>query len=204
MKNIFFQVDQLCFLGKGPFTFLLQKGECVGLSGPSGIGKTQLFRALNDLIPSSGSVTLNGQAKEAIQAPNWRTMVMLVPSDSCWWFDTVAEHFQEHHRKVLVEEGRQLGLLPDMPSWQVTRLSTGEKQRLALLRALQSWPDLLLLDEPTSGLDAYHTGLVESYLMQKRKETGLTLMWVSHDPAQLARVTDRVLYMEADGLRERQ
>lgn len=194
MSNTFFQVAQLRFLHKGPYSFTLDKAESVGLSGPSGIGKTQLFRALTDLIPSSGTVSLSGKCKETIAAPHWRTKVMLVPSNSFWWYDTVGEHFHG------TEGFEALGLSSESASWQVARLSTGEKQRLVLLRALQYKPELLLLDEPTSGLDLHHTELVENYLMQKRKEQGLTILWVSHDLTQLDRVADRLLYMETDKL----
>lgn len=202
MTGDFLTVCELTFLGKGPFTFSLKKGECVGISGRSGVGKTQLFRALTDLTPSTGTIVLEGQACETVDAPHWRTMVTLVPSEPVWWYDLVGEHFQADDKKNKLGEWLLLlGLVRETDSWQVSRLSTGEKQRLALLRAMQYEPKLLLLDEPTSGLDPHHTELVEAFIRRLREESGMTVMWVSHDQAQLGRVTDRVLYMTENDLK---
>lgn len=203
MNEGFFRVDQLEYLQRGPFSFSLSKAECVGLSGPSGIGKSLLFRALTDLIPSSGEVSLQGLSRNAIEAPEWRIKVMLLPSDSAWWFERVGDHFlPSNSSSEFSDLLRQFGLPPEILSWQPSRLSTGEKQRLALLRALQYQPDLLLLDEPTSGLDAKNTSEVEGYLLQLKKERELSLMWVSHDSEQLARVADKILSMDESGLKE--
>lgn len=197
MNDISVRVEKLSFLQKGPYSFNLNKGECVGLSGPSGIGKTQLFRAMTDLITSSGAVSLNGVMKESMSAPLWRTRVMMVPSESYWWFDRVGDHFNPPSPPNFnLENGcNRLGLPKEILSYQVSRLSTGEKQRLALLRALQCYPEVMLLDEPTSGLDEHHTAMVESLLNKERNSRNLTLMWVSHDPKQLGRVAEKVLYM---------
>ncbi len=196
------QVEKLQFLDKGPFSFSIRRGECVGLSGRSGIGKSQLFRALTDLILSTGTVSLNGISRDKVEAPDWRTMVTLLPTDSYWWYDLVGAHFSLENKNIesVEEDLVQLGLPPEVLQWQVSRLSTGEKQRLALLRSLQSGPQVLLLDEPSSGLDPYHTELLEVYLKRKQQNSNLTTMWVSHDALQLSRVADRVLVMEKNTL----
>lgn len=201
MRESIFEVKDLHYLDRGPFTFSLQKGETVGLSGPSGIGKTQLFRALTDLISSSGSVKLQEFEKKTIDAPSWRAKVMMVPCDSVWWYESVEEHFHNTpDSKETLKQLQSLGLPPAIMTWSPSRLSTGEKQRLALLRAIQHRPKLLLLDEPTSGLDRHHTTLVETFLNQQQELYGFSIMWVSHDPEQLTRVCDRILEMEKNGL----
>jgi ABC-type phosphate transport system ATPase subunit len=80
-----------------------------------------------------------------------------------------------------------LGLDAECLQWPVSRLSTGEKQRLALIRALVLEPAVLLLDEPTSALDADATAAVERAMMQ-RLDAGTTLIIVTHDAEQARRL----------------
>jgi ABC-type iron transport system FetAB ATPase subunit len=86
--------------------------------------------------------------------------------------------------------------------WQVSRLSTGEKQRLALARALMNQPRVLLLDEPTASLDAANTQVVEALIAGYRRDSGTAVLWVSHDAEQAARVADRQLQLSAQGIEE--
>ncbi|MFV0438632.1 MAG: ATP-binding cassette domain-containing protein [Desulfopila sp.] len=101
------------------------------------------------------------------------------------------------HRKPRL--GR-LGFAEDVLGWQVSRLSSGERQRLAFVRALLPRPKVLLLDEPSSALDEVCTGLLETLVGEMRHSRQLTVLWVSHDQAQLARVADRIFTVEAHRL----
>lgn len=193
-------VRNVTFLDKGPYSFSVERGQCIGLTGKSGIGKTQLFRAITDLIPSGGEILLEGTPCSAMSPTEWRTKVTMVPADSSWWYDKVGDHFPLANLTSLQENCILLGLSPEILSWQVSRLSTGERQRLALLRTLQNQPTVLLLDEPSSGLDRYHTGLMEDFVDNYRKISEPAIVWVSHDPEQLGRVADRELRMEQNGL----
>lgn len=197
------QVTDVRFLDRGPYSFAVAAGECVGLSGRSGIGKSQLLRAIVDLLPCTGSVCLNGVEAQAIPAPRWRQLVGMVPADPQWWFDLVGEHFPKNEglEPLLPILGR-LGFTRDVLQWEVSRLSTGERQRLALVRALVVEPAVLLLDEPSSALDATHTTILEELLAELRQKRGMGLVWVSHDPEQLARVAGRIFAVEEHGLVE--
>lgn len=204
MSDAYLRVVNLGFLGKGPYTFSVHKGECVGLAGRSGIGKTQLFRALTDLIPAAGEIFLDGVSYRAFPPTKWRSTVTMVPADSCWWYDRVGDHFPVSDQTPLLQEKcTLLGLDPEALDWQVSRLSTGERQRLALLRTLHCRPTVLLLDEPSSGLDAYHTDLMEAFVEKYRQRNKPAIVWVSHDPEQLQRVASRVLHMEQNRLCEK-
>ena len=176
--------------GLAPCSFEIAAGDCVALVGPSGSGKTLLLRAIADLDPNQGEVALDGAVRGAMPAPGWRRQVAYVPAEAGWWADRVGEHFADWAAaEPLVE---RLGLPADCRDWPVQRLSTGERQRLALARALALDPRVLLLDEPTSGLDEAATDAVEA-LVAERLAAGAAALWVSHDRAQAKRVARRRL-----------
>lgn len=181
----------------GPIDLDLAAGTCTAVSGPSGAGKSLFLRAIADLDENSGSVTLHGTSREAFAAPNWRKKVSYVPAESGWWAEQVRDHFTPS--ADLEPLLAQVGLARALP-WQVARLSTGERQRLALVRALQLDPDVLLLDEPTSALDPPSVKQVET-LLTARLEAGCALLLVTHDPEQPDRLGARHAHLEAGRLR---
>ena len=173
----------------GPISFDVAAGECVVLMGPSGAGKSLLLRAIVDLDPSTGDVMVGAHARDAMPASEWRKLVALVPAESGWWADRVSDHFPG--KVVATELIAQLGLAGSF-EWDVARLSTGERQRLALARALCRRPQVLLLDEPTASLDDHATTLVES-LIRECCADGMALLLVTHDRRQAERMTKRLL-----------
>ena len=178
-------VSNLSRPGLGPVSFSLGKGQCLGVTGPSGAGKTLLLRAIADLDPNEGKVELAGAERRSMPAPEWRSKAGLVPAESGWWADKVREHFDRPGEAIGILEA--LGLPGDAIDWQVQRLSTGERHRLAIARALQLEPDVLLLDEPTAALDKQATRKVEAVLTAQMK-AGKAIVLVTHDAAQLKRL----------------
>lgn len=184
----------------GPFSFAAEHGECVALSGPSGCGKTLLLRAIADLDPAEGTVLLDGKNRIDITAPQWRRKVGWLPAESVWWFEVTGDHFggqrpEDSSRNLQTLE--KLGFSPDVLDWRVDRLSTGEKQRLALFRLLLNRPKVLLLDEPTAALDRASVYQAEAVITEYRRSTGAAVVWVSHDPEQIGRIADRHLRVKA-------
>jgi UDP-glucose/iron transport system ATP-binding protein len=163
-------------------------GQCVGLTGSSGSGKSLFLRALADLDPHTGTMSLDGVDAGGMQAPQWRCQVGLLPAESAWWYDRVGPHFSRVPEPWL----RELGFETDVMQWQIARLSSGERQRLALLRLLIQQPKVLLLDEPTANLDRQNVQRVESLLGRYRQEQAIMMIWVSHDPDQLRRNCDAI------------
>jgi ABC-type multidrug transport system ATPase subunit len=173
----------------GPISFDVAAGECLALMGPSGAGKSLLLRAIVDLDPSTGNVMVGVHARDDIPASEWRKLVALVPAESGWWADRVRDHFPAKFDAT--ELIRKLGLAGSF-EWDVGRLSSGERQRLALARALCRRPEALLLDEPTASLDDHATGLVED-LIRECCEGGMALLLVTHDRRQAERMAKRLL-----------
>jgi putative ABC transport system ATP-binding protein len=182
-----------------PASFALSVGECVAVSGPSGSGKTLLLRAIADLDPSEGLVRLGGRDRLAMTGPEWRRLVGYLPAEPGWWADTVGEHFTDWTAASAVAKG--LGFPEDVKAWPITRLSTGERLRLALIRALTAGPEVLLLDEPTAALDPASVTAVES-LIATRMRAGLAVVWVTHDAEQARRVASRLLLVSGRQVRE--
>lgn len=174
-------------------SFELADGECIAVRGPSGSGKTLLLRAMADLDPSDGTVLLDDGSRDAMPAPEWRAQVIYVPAEPGWWAETVGAHFADWTAAAPLAEA--LGLSPSCRDWPIERLSTGERQRLALIRALVNQPRVLLLDEPTSGLDAKSVEAVENLILE-RVAGGVSVVWVTHDASQAHRVAQRCLLVE--------
>ena len=196
MANL--EVAELCFQNRGPYSFRVEGGECMGLQGDSGAGKSLLLRALADLDPRTGTLSVGGINADSIPAPHWRRMVGLLPAESGWWLDLVGEHFHDFD-SIDEQTLESLGFDRTVRNWQVSRLSTGERQRMAILRLLHNQPACLLLDEPTASLDPHAVARVEALLSSYGKNNQAPLIWVSHDPDQLDRVCSRRMTMKKGG-----
>jgi phosphate-transporting ATPase len=193
------KIRGLTRFGVEPFDFDLADGEAVAILGPSGSGKTLLLRAIADLDPNEGTVRLDGRSRERMAAPAWRGLVMYLPAEPGWWSEKVRDHFEDGDAaRALLP---RLLLPDDALEWDVARLSTGERQRLALLRLLTRSPKVMLLDEPTSGLDPKAAKAVEDVL-RARLKAGVGLLFVTHDENQARRLGRRCLLAHAGVLRE--
>jgi ABC-type iron transport system FetAB ATPase subunit len=121
-----------------------------------------------------------------MSGPQWRRQVSYVAAESHWWSRLVREHATAWRTPDL----QTLGFGPEVLDWEVQRLSSGERQRLAIARVLAGSPSALLLDEPTANLDQNNAERVEQLIEAWRRGTGGCVVWVSHDPAQRARVAN--------------
>ncbi|MGM0783163.1 MAG: ABC transporter ATP-binding protein [Pseudomonadota bacterium] len=197
MSNLdFLRLDGLIIGDLKPVSLAIAPGEILCLSGASGSGKSRLLRAIADLEPHDGQVWLGDRAQSSTLGHAWRRAVMLVPAESHWWAERVGEHLPDAAPADL----ESLGFRPEVLDWSVAHLSSGEKQRLALLRAVSRSPSALLLDEPTANLDDATARRVEAWLRERIRVQGWPAVWVAHDMAQIARVADRHARIEGGGL----
>ena len=190
------RVESLRRAGLGPISLAIGDGECLAVTGPSGAGKSLLLRAIADLDPNDGAVFANAGERARIPAPAWRRVVACVPAEPGWWGDVVRDHFDPPFPVALVQS---MGLGREVFDAPVARLSTGERQRLALARCLARSPEVLLLDEPTAALDE-RSKLEAEAVLKARLEAGASLLLVTHDPAQVARLATRSVRLDGGRL----
>ena len=161
------------------------------------MGKSLLLRAISDLEPHGGEVVWSGINSTSVSGPAWRKRVGYLAAESEWWSVRVEDHFFSAEARERLPE---LGFDPAVWSASVAELSTGERQRLALLRLLANHPQVLLLDEPTASLDPDNTARVEQLVAGFRQQHHTPILWVSHDQKQIERIADRRLILDETGL----
>lgn len=174
-------------------------GQTVALCGSSGAGKSIFLKAIADLLSWSGHIDLDGVCSSDVPAFQWRRNVIYVSSNTSWWAPSVEAHMEEHPElnnwlHNLSFDNAVLAMAPD-------ELSTGQQQRLALVRALSRGPRVLLLDEPTANLDAENVRRVEILISQWVADNRIVL-FTSHDTSQVSRLSDLQWQIENGRVRE--
>lgn len=178
-------------------TLEIHAGEVVTLSGPSGCGKTLLLRAIADLDPSTGTAVLDGKHRDRYGGPEWRRRVGFVATESAWWTARVGDHFTTPPAS---DDLSALGFNANVLAREVSVLSTGERQRLALLRSLGNRPRIILLDEPTASLDHETTLRLEALVRAHIESSNSGVLWVCHDRQQRRRIADRAFQVHGGAL----
>jgi ABC-type multidrug transport system ATPase subunit len=160
------RVDTLRLAPLPPLSFEVAGGECLAVEGASGSGKTRLLRALADLDPVEGLVFLDGAERGEVPAPQWRSMVRYVAAEPGWWSETPRGAFGSSvaNSGRLDRQLEHVGLTRAHLDRDIGVLSTGERSRLAFVRALLGDPKVVLLDEPTASLDPGSAALIEEQI----------------------------------------
>ncbi|MEM7693013.1 MAG: ABC transporter ATP-binding protein [Pseudomonadota bacterium] len=180
----------------------IEKGELVTLLGPSGCGKTTTMRAIAGLItPRAGTITIDG--RDVTRVPPSRRGVGLVFQSYALFphlnvFENVAFGLRVTGGGDLeprVRAALQTVGLSDFSGRRPAELSGGQQQRVALARSLVMEPKVLLLDEPLSNLDARLRLEMRMELQRLQRQTGVTMVFVTHDQAEALALSDRIVVM---------
>ena len=180
----------------------IAKGELICLLGPSGCGKSTTMRAIAGLMrPSSGRIIIDGRDVTRV-SPAQRDVGLVFQSYALFPHLTVHENVAfglRLSRATRLEERVRAGLdsvgLSDFADRMPAELSGGQQQRVALARAMVMDPKVLLLDEPLSNLDARLRLEMRVELARVQRESGVTMIFVTHDQAEALSLADRIVVM---------
>ncbi|BBO68609.1 hypothetical protein DSCA_25390 [Desulfosarcina alkanivorans] len=192
-------------------------GQCLALLGPSGSGKTTLLRLLAGLEkPDAGTIRINGKlvsTPQKLTAPYDRSVGMVFQELALWPHMTVwqqldfavgADLSNKKIRHGKIEAALSRVKLDAFKKAYPHQLSGGEKQRLALARALIQEPEILLLDEPFSGLDAELKNRLLLEIRKIAREMNMTCIFVTHLVSEAEYLVDRMLTIRNGRVRSRQ
>jgi NitT/TauT family transport system ATP-binding protein len=189
----------------GPVDLELRRGEFFSIIGPSGCGKSSFLDCLAGLLaPSSGTITFEGEPVKAGAAPEGIGMVFQEDASFPWL--TVAENVAFGLRRhgagageieARVPHALSLMGLADFAGAYPAQLSGGMRQRMCIARTLVTRPRLILLDEPFGALDAQTRLIMGEQLLKLWRETGATVLLVTHALDEAALLSDRIGVMSA-------
>lgn len=208
-QPLVFDCDFLLSLGKFQLLANLQSTKQVmGLFGVSGSGKTSILHSIAGInTPKQGKIIINGQtwfdSQKKINLSTQQRRVGLVFQDAqIFPHKSVMENLLFGYRNISPENRRfqideiiDLLKLEHLTHRMPTKLSGGEKQRLALGRALLYSPQLLLLDEPLSALDSIHKQEILPFFQQIITTTQIPIVYVSHDKDEISALTDEIYFL---------
>ncbi len=184
--------------------FTVNKGSIIGLLGPNGCGKSTTIGMMLGLIkPTSGSVIINNKNIENNRTDLLQKMNFISPYIELPKKLTIEENLQVYGRmygvkdlKIKINELMENLNLNEFKKRKTGELSSGQKNRVSLAKALINDPEILLLDEPTASLDPdigdYVRGIIENFTSSKRK----TILIASHNMSEVERLCDEVLMMK--------
>jgi D-methionine transport system ATP-binding protein len=220
MRETQLELEEVSLTAGHASSYLLQQisfavcvGDKLGIIGPVGAGKTSLLRLLNRLIsPTAGKIYFEGQDISQLPVINLRQQVVLVPQEpkllgmtgkKALSYPLILQGYSlgEIHRR-LEYWCNNLSIPESWLEYNELQLSLGQRQLIAIARALIMQPKILLLDEPTSALDEGHAHLLLHKLNKLVNQKKTTIIMVNHQLEFAQNLVNRVLYLEQGKLIE--
>lgn len=197
-------------------TFYVKKGECLGLVGGSGTGKSVLLRSLIGLeTPDAGTICINGQDLTQFKEADWLPLRKKVAYafqggalfDSMTVYENLAYPLEAHTKMTKSEMQQRVSAqlndfgLGGTEALYPSELSGGMQKRVGLARAMMLEPEVLLYDEPTAGLDPYNTKKIQDLILNL-KSRGVTSILVTHDMPTAFAVCDKFAFLKDKVIKE--
>ena len=189
-------------------TFAIEKGELITVIGSSGCGKTTMLKMINGLLtPDTGKIFVNGENIAKVNQIELRRRIGYVIQNiglfphlsvekNIEFIPGLLKYNKETARRIAVRLIETVGLNPEMLNRYPGELSGGQKQRVGVARALAASPEILLMDEPFGALDAITRNKLQNELLKIRRELHLTIVFITHDLKEAAKLGDRVFVMD--------
>lgn len=210
VNHIYEEDTAMAFPALMDVNLVIPKGQFIGLIGHTGSGKSTLVQHLNGLIkPTSGAVYYDGADIHAdgydkkelrskvglvFQYPEHQLFEIDVFSDVCFGPKNLGLSKKEAELRAYAAL-KQVGIQDEYFYQSPFDLSGGQKRRVAIAGVLAMKPEVLILDEPTAGLDPKGRDEILEQIAALRKETGMTVILVSHSMEDVAKYVDRIIVM---------
>jgi ABC-type multidrug transport system fused ATPase/permease subunit len=187
----------------------IKRGDFVGIVGSSGAGKTTLVDLMLALLrPTAGDILVNGLPLQHISSRGWRRLIGYVPQETVLFNDSIMNNITLLREGVTAQDAIWAARVADAAEFIHTfpegfdtlvgdrgaKVSGGQRQRLALARALAHRPQILLLDEATSSLDSFSEQKIQNAIEELRDE--LTIIVVAHRLSTVMNA-DRIIVLDA-------
>jgi len=209
MTNFAIEINKLTkkykdILAVNNLNFKINKGEIIGLLGPNGSGKSTTIGMMLGLIkPTSGNVLIDGQDIENNRTELLERMNFISPYIELPKKLTIEENLEVYGRMYGVKnlKNKIIDLMSKLnlnsfKKRKTGELSSGQKNRVSLAKALINEPDILLLDEPTASLDPDVGDYVRSFIEEFASKKDTTILLASHNMAEVGRLCNKVMMMK--------
>lgn len=197
------------------FNLSVKKGEFVTIVGSSGCGKTTALKMVNGLIkPTDGDILINGESINGMDMIQLRRNIgyaiqgsVLFPhmtvEQNVSYVPNLLNKRNKEKTKAAVSKWMQIvGLDEDLKHRYPAELSGGQQQRVGIARALAASPDILLMDEPFGAVDEITRGQLQEELHRIYKQTGITILFVTHDISEALKLGTKVLVMDQGSIQQ--
>lgn len=193
----------------------VEQGEFVTIIGSSGCGKTTILKMVNGLLaPTAGEIFIEGKSTKELDLTELRRNIgyaiqgsVLFPHMTVYQNIAYVPNLLNKQDKKRTEEAvskwmQIVGLEESMKVRYPSELSGGQQQRVGIARALAASPNILLMDEPFGAVDEITRGMLQDEISRIHKETGITILFVTHDINEAMKLGTKVLVMDKGAVQQ--
>ena len=197
------------------FNLSIEKGEFVTIIGSSGCGKTTILKMVNGLVePVSGEVLVEGNSTRQADLTMLRRNIgyaiqgsvlfphMTVEKNIAYVPNLLNKKDKKRTEQAVTKWMNIVGLEDSLRGRYPSELSGGQQQRVGIARALAASPDILLMDEPFGAVDEITRGSLQEEIARIHRETGITILFVTHDIGEALKLGTKVLVMDAGSIQQ--